>query len=342
LAETGAVLAKTGRAQYYPYTSKKGKIDIFDTRGLGDRTKPETANFQNAIDEVKAVVEKDYPDIILFLCRAKDVDSYIDIDVKNMAEIQKYIYNKHKVDVTIIGVVTNVDELEPKRVEPPYYDNPKKKENIEIAVNAVKNALASVLLNNVSVVPTSAYAEYDDQNTIQYHNYWNINVLIDCISEALPESTKLEFVRLMPHNTSEQTKLANILISIASTITGVLGAAPIPVPDIVPITATQMVMIATIAYISGRELTYITALELTTALGINITTALLARLGVRQIIKLVPGGFVVSALIAASGTTILGQAAIQYFIEGKSTEEVKKYYDNGMRGKNDQSGEQTS
>jgi len=328
VADTGAVLSKTGRSQYYAYQSSRGKLDILDTRGLGDRTKPETANFQNAIDDIKASIETDYPDAILFLCRAKDVDSNIDVDIKNVLEIHSHIANKHKFNAPVVGVITSVDELDPKRIEPPY-DDQRKRTNIDTAVNAVENALVSAGLDLIKVIPTSAYAEYDevDKNKVAYQNYWNIDALLTYLIEVLPNSTHLELARLAKIR-SLQVTLARTIMGATATITGTIAIVPIALADIIPITTAQVGMIIGIAYISGRELSQKSAMEFLSALGINVGAGMVLREAARALVKYVfpGGGLAVSAAVAAAGTLALGEAAIRYFIEGKSIEEAKETF----------------
>ena len=328
VADTGAVLSKTGRSQYYAYQSSRGKLDILDTRGLGDRTKPETANFQNAIDDIKASIETDYPDAILFLCRAKDVDSNIDVDIKNVLEIHSHIANKHKFNAPVVGVITSVDELDPKRIEPPY-DDQRKRTNIDTAVKAVENALVSAGLDLIKVIPTSAYAEYDevDKNKVAYQNYWNIDALLTYLIEVLPNSTHLELARLAKIR-SLQVTLARTIMGATATITGTIAIVPIALADIIPITTAQVGMIIGIAYISGRELSQKSAMEFLSALGINVGAGMVLREAARALVKYVfpGGGLAVSAAVAAAGTLALGEAAIRYFIEGKSIEEAKETF----------------
>ncbi|HEX2999735.1 MAG TPA: GTPase, partial [Armatimonadota bacterium] len=76
VAETGAVLSQTGTAQWRVYTGVHGQMHILDTRGIGDRSRPESANFADAIEEIKAEIDKECPDTILFLCKAKEVDAH--------------------------------------------------------------------------------------------------------------------------------------------------------------------------------------------------------------------------------------------------------------------------
>ena len=142
MAAVGSVLSETGRPTWYSYAGPRGEMKILDTRGLGDRTRPEAANFQDALDEIRAGLVDEWPDAILFLCKAKDVDSHIAQDVANIEAVRAFIAEKHRYQAPVVAVVTQVDELDPKRVEPPY-ENETKRRNIETAVRAIEEALPS-------------------------------------------------------------------------------------------------------------------------------------------------------------------------------------------------------
>src|SRR6476469_8070151 len=160
VAAVGSVLSETGRPTWYSYQGPRGEMKILDTRGLGDRTRPEAANFQDALDEVRAVLVEEWPDAILFLCKAKDVDSHIAQDVANIEAVRAFIAEKHRYEAPVVAVVTQVDELDPKRVEPPY-ENETKRRNIETAVRAIQEALTERGIALARVIPVSTYAEYE-------------------------------------------------------------------------------------------------------------------------------------------------------------------------------------
>lgn len=127
VAAVGSVLSETGKATWHTFENKKGAIRILDTRGIGDRTKPESSNFECAIDEIKHNIEHECPDAILFLCKAKEVDAHIAEDVRNVTEIRKFVTDQHNYELPLAAVVTQIDELDPKRIEPPYDNDQKKK-----------------------------------------------------------------------------------------------------------------------------------------------------------------------------------------------------------------------
>lgn len=335
VAATGAVRSQTGAPTWYSVRTENGELRILDTRGLGDRTRPESANFADCLDEIKAAVESASPDVILFLCKAKDVDSRIADDMANVAEIRSYVRRLHAYELPVAGVVTQVDELDPKRVEPPY-QNAEKQRHIQSAVETMRDACGASQVGLMQVIPVSAYAEYED-GKCAYNNFWNVDVLVKYLVEVLPQEAQLQMARMTAVR-SVQVSLARTVVGLTAAICGAIAATPIPVGDIVPITAAQIGMIVTIGYIAGRELTYDSAKEFLVAIGVNIGAAFVLREAARALVKFVfpGGGLLISAGVAAAGTWAIGEAAIAYFIEGKSIEEAKQPFDETRKKKTEE------
>ena len=325
MAAVGSVLSETGSPTWYSYSGPRGDMKILDTRGLGDRTRPEAANFQDALDEIRSGLVDEWPDAILFLCKAKDVDSHIAQDVANIEAVRAFIAEEHRYEAPVVAVVTQVDELDPKRVEPPY-ENETKRRNIETAVRAIQEALAERGIALARVIPVSTYAEYDGDRRV-YDNYWNIEELVDYLVEVLPRSAQVQMARLAQLRVVQQ-KLARKMTAAASAVAGAIAAAPIPVADILPITALQIGLISGIAYVSGREMSKKAAREFLVALGANVGVAFALREGARALAKVVfpGGGSAISAGVAFAGTWGLGEAAIAYFIEKRPIEEARERF----------------
>lgn len=322
VAEVGSVYSQTGEPKWYDATTSRGKLRVLDTRGLGDRTKPESANFDDALDEIKASINQELPDVILFLCKAKDADARISEDISNVHEIVNYIRSVHSYDIPIAAIVTQVDELDPKRIEPPF-ENETKQKNIRSAVSAIQTAFEQSKIDLLRVIPVSAYSEFNE-NQLMFSSYWNIDKVVGYLSEVLPEETKLILARVARIQAA-QIKVARAIIGSVSAVCAAIAATPIPIADIVPITSAQIGMIIGIAYIGGREMSYDSAKEFLVALGINVGAAFVLREAARALIKFVfpGGGSVISAGVAVAGTWGIGEAAIAYYIEGASIEEAR-------------------
>ncbi|HET9209936.1 MAG TPA: GTPase [Thermoanaerobaculia bacterium] len=332
VAAVGSVLSETGRPTWYSYRGPRGEMKILDTRGLGDRTRPEAANFQDSLDEIRAVLVEEWPDAILFLCKAKDVDSHIAQDVANIEAVRAFIAEKHRYRAPVVAVVTQVDELDPKRVEPPY-ENEIKRRNIDTAVRTIQEALAERGIELARVIPVSTYAEYEGERRI-YDNYWNVEELVDYLVDVLPRSAQVQMARLSQLQ-AVQRKLARKMTAAAAAVAGGIAAAPIPIADILPLTALQIGLITGIAYLSGREMSKAAAREFLAALGANVGAAFALREGARALAKFVfPGaGSAVSAGVAFAGTWGIGEAAIAYFIEKRPIAEARERFRRKRREK---------
>lgn len=322
VTSVGSVFSETGKARWHTYKNEKGEIQLLDTRGIGDETKPESANFENAIEDIKDSIKQNCPDSILFLCKAKEIDGHISHDIKNLKEIIEYILETHKYEIPIVSVITQIDELDPKRIEPPY-DNIEKQKNIKKAVSGVEKKLLQFEIKTARTFPISAYAEYEGEKII-YNNYYNIENIIEYLLDVLPKCAKIQLARISTIK-NFQEKCARIVIASTSTICAGIAATPIPVADLIPITTAQIGMIASIAWISGRELTKEAAAEFLAGLGLNIGAAFTVREAARALIKLIPGyGNAISSGFAIAATWSIGEAAIAYYINKNSTNESEK------------------
>ncbi|HEY0556865.1 MAG TPA: GTPase, partial [Thermoanaerobaculia bacterium] len=309
MAAVGSVLSETGTPTWYSYAGRRGEMKILDTRGLGDRTRPESANFKDALDEIRAALTVEWPDAILFLCKAKEIDAHIAQDLDNVEAVRAFIAAKHRYEAPVVGVVTQVDELDPKRVEPPY-ENATKQRNIETAVKAIQEALAERGIALARVIPVSTYAEYEagtEDGRRVYDNYWHVEELVDYLVEVMPRSAQVQMARLAQLR-AVQRKLARKMTAAAAAVAAGIAAVPIPLADILPITALQIGLVAGIGYLSGREMSRRTAREFLVALGANVGAAFALREGARALAKFVfPGaGSAISAGVAFAGTWALG------------------------------------
>lgn len=326
-AEIGDVKARTGAGKWHRYQSDAGALEILDTRGLGEADDPEEAfSKDTAFEEVQASIKEKCPDAILFLSKAKEVSSRIDEDLLQLLELKKTIQEVHEFDVPIIGVVTQVDELSPKSADKPPFDHPVKQENIQEAIQVLEEKLREAVSNPVQVIPVSAYMEFD-HDEIAYDIRWNIDRLLDYLIEQLPNEAQMVLAKLSKIK-SVQKKVARRLGKSIAGITGAIGASPIPGPDLPIITGLQTTMIASIALISGQKLGKKSVIEFMGALGLNVATGIVLRQIARQLVKFIPvAGSVISGAIATAGTYALCEAAIAYFIDGKSMKQVKETFD---------------
>lgn len=330
-AEVGDYKSQTGSGKWYVFENELGAIEILDTRGLGESHRPEeTAMMKNPIEEVKQSIQTKCPDVILFLCKAKEVGSRIDEDLQQLLQLKNDIFDMHTYEVPIVGIVTQVDELAPASNSEPPYEHPKKQENISATVNLLDEKIREVITTPVTVIPISAYVEYEN-GEITYDRRWNIDVLIDYLLTELPKEAQVILAKLSKVK-SVQKKLARNIGKSVMTVTGLVGATPVPVADMPIITGLQLSMIGTIAMISGKKLNRKTIVQFVGAMGVNVGVGVALREVSRHLVKVFPGaGSFISASIASAGTYALCEAAIAYFIDHKSEAEAKKVYEEQLK-----------
>lgn len=330
VAEVGAVEAQTGEPQWYEFERNGKRIEILDTRGILEGGKPKeedtASNPQESI--IKAVREKS-PDIILFLCKAKEVDAAINESLDVFEQIIKQIKSIHNYDPPIIGVLTQCDELDPPDIRKLPTDDEEKNHNIEKAVKVLQRHFESRQQMNdnfVKVIPTAGFVRYRNDGTADPNRdyRWNIDRLAELLVEELPNGPAIEFARLARLR-KFQKQIANKVVNLCTFTTGIIGGVSLPGSDFPILIGIQSAMVVVIGFISGRDLSLQAATEFLTALGINVGTGFVLREVARSVVKLIPGfGNVVSAGVAGTGTKIFGQAAIAYFIDGTPITVVKE------------------
>src|SRR5690625_299309 len=326
-AEVGDYKSQTGEGQWYLFENELGGIDILDTRGLGEAHTPdETVVASNPLDEIKHALKEKCPDVILFLCKAKEVGARIDEDLEQLLHLKQEIAAIHSYELPIVGIVTQVDELAPVSVSEPPFANDTKQKNIQATVQMIEEKIKTAISTPVNVIPMSAYVEYDENGKISYDRRWNVDILLDYLITELPEEAQVILAKISKV-TSVQKKLARNVGKSVIGITGLVGASPIPLADMPVITGLQVSMIGTIAMISGVSLNRKTMMQFLGAMGVNVGVGFALRTISRQLVKLFPGaGSVISGTIASAGTYALCEAAIAYFIDQKSQEEAKDVY----------------
>ncbi len=324
VAQTGPVKAQTGRSKWYNYKGKNGELAILDTRGLGEGSKPtEGSQYNSPKEETKAAIVEQCPDALIFLHRAAEVDARIDEDVKDFKELKSFVLDKHSYDPPVLGVITQVDTLAPPDVAEPPYDDPVKQKNIKEATDFLSEILKRSFEDIIDVIPTSAYMRFSNGDIV-HDRRWNIDVLVENLGEKIPKDSMLQLARISQMK-SLQKRIARRVTRMAAGLAGAVGAQPIPFADMPIITGIQIGMVMSIGYISGREMNRRTAKEFFAAMGVNVGAGVGLRESARALLKLVPGpGNVLSGVIAAAATLVIGEAAIAYFIEGLSYKKAKR------------------
>ena len=313
VAEISDTKPETGTAtwkEYYHHGTEL--LKILDTRGLQESEDPRQTDSANTpYESLIAALRKDCPDVVLFLCKASEVYSASNKDLDECEQIVEYIKQKYRRNLPIIGVLTKCDELSPPMISLPT-NNERKNRNIEECVQSFYAYLKEreKLRDCVkSVVPTVAYAEYEEgENGLVFpdEDYrWNIDQLVEKMISCTPKETRGSLAR-MAHLSGFQRTVARTIVTSCSIICGVVAANPIPGLGIPTVAGIQSFMVSYIAWIAGREFS---------AEAISEFVAVAGTFGVTDIaLKFIPGfGSLLSAGINGTATQFLGETAINYF-----------------------------
>jgi uncharacterized protein (DUF697 family) len=205
-----------------------------------------------------------------------------------------------------------------------------KLEHVTLAEHAVSRKLdtrSALRDRRVATVGISAYMSWRADGTLRADERWHIDELAVAIFRNLPDAGRAELARATRAR-AVQDELASTLTKSTAAVCAAIAAAPIPVADIVPLTALQAGLVAGIAWIGGRSLDRRGSGEFMAGLGANVGIAFGLREAVRAIMKVIApgGGPIISATIAFSGTMAIGTAARAYFIRGASLEDARRIF----------------
>jgi uncharacterized protein (DUF697 family)/GTPase Era involved in 16S rRNA processing len=348
LAGVGHVDRGTLEPRWYSYKSDRGELEVLDTRGIGEALRAGEPNARDAaLSSVLSECHKEPPDAVLFLIKAKEIESRTDEDVDDLARISDAIQRSHGTKLPLIGVANQCDELSPRGV---HLHQPDTSERYKAKLDAVRvvehkltervRAHPSLSQQMVVSLGVVAYKEWGPTGEVVDDPRWRIDDLVQYIFQELPAQAQVELARVSRVQ-KLQGQLAKKIVHATAAASAAVAAMPLPVADIAPITALQLSMITAIGYIGGRELSTKAAAELLAALGVNVGAGYVFREIARALVKWVfpGGGSAVSTAVAYAGTYGLGSAAIAYFIEGKSLAEAKDTYGRA-RKRGEQSAEQ--
>lgn len=335
VAGVGDVGIGTLSPRWYNYASDRGSLDVLDTRGIGEASETgEPGVRPTAMAAIVQACREKPPDTILFLIKAKEIESRIDEDIADLAAVSDALRKHHGGPLPVIGIVNQCDELSPPTVRldtaEPSPRQQQKLESVQIVERKLGErirahaALSDQLVNVVGVV---SYAEWNADGQLVDDLRWRVLDLVRYIFQELPAQAKVEMARISRVH-KLQRDLSFRIVHAAAAASSAVAAVPLPVADIAPLTTLQVGMVTAIAYIGGRDLSPKAAGEFLVALGVNVGAGFVFREIARGLIKWAfpAGGSLISAAVAYAATVGLGAAAIAYFIEGKSVDEARSEY----------------
>lgn len=318
------------------------RMEILDTRGIAESSQLDSR--QSAEDRLLKGISEFSPDAAILVLSCVHRDSVND-DADFLKEVIKK-YEKTNAALPVIVVCTRADGVPPYEV--PY--KPKKFDNIARIVENYKKVLTNHGLKIFEILAVSSYIEWktvdgrevyaEEINSMSKEEIselqigvdgtYNIKELFDTLDRAIVDfRAKINLrmaVQLDEFAKRFARQIANIIASIGSSV----SLTPIPCSDIYILLALQALLVMIIAGLSGRDINMKTAGEFVISLLGLGGTGVGFRLAAQQFSKLIPaGGVAISAVLSWTGTKLVGEAAIAYYIEQKSKEETKAQFNRG-------------
>ena len=337
VAELGHVTAQTGRGRWYDYEREGGAMSILDTRGMQEGSTPaEADSARTALESIAVELGRKAPDLVVFIAKATEVDAAIDADLDALGRVYDEIFRVHRAHPPLVAVATHCDLLEPKSVRlhdagrEPRDDVDEKMRHVTLAEHALTRVIDSrppLMQQRVATVGVSSYMSWRADGSLRADERWRIDDLALTLFRHLPDAGRAELARVTRAR-QVQEELAMTMTKATAAVCAAIAAAPIPVADILPLTAMQTGLVASIAWIAGRSVDKRGATEFLASVGANVGVAFGLREAVRALVKIIApgGGTVVSAAIAFAGTMAIGAAASGYFIRGASLEDARKMF----------------
>ncbi|HEY5535049.1 MAG TPA: GTPase [Ignavibacteria bacterium] len=333
----GKYLAKASDIEFgtlkgEPYSYKflgKTIFEVVDTRGVGDMSEGK----YSSSDVLKDTINKFSPDAILFLLKGDD-RAFQDEEMKELKDsINCFDYIIKETKVPIIVIVNQVDKIDPSdEIDPAKYPQ-QKLDNINSKISLLNSFFKQNEINIIDIIPTSSFVRWNcDPDEVAIEKWselkiikdyrYNINKLLDVIENNIDLKARL---MLMLYSRADKVVryVSTQLCKAFTAVSYVIGLEPIPLADIFILTPLQIILIMLIAFLSGRELNFKSASEFLVSSGINVGFAYGLREAARAIIKLFIGpGELISASLAAAGTYSIGKAAIAYYLQGISKDDL--------------------
>lgn len=331
LAKTSPINVGTTVYEIYNYKANGEVVfEIIDTRGIKESLQ---SNNTSAEEDLKEVLEEFEPDAFLYLTNGAD-RSTLGEDSVYLKEVYEYLDLK----VPVVTLITRIDDVDPSRIKEPEYYTEKKKENIKNKEDQVRKVLEEVGINDSFIIAISSYIEWSHEEpeslnkeeqsklTIEFDGRYNIDKLLSFLEENMDFRAAV-FLMLTQKIDTAIKKIANRMVKSFSATSATVAVTPIPLSDIIVLIPIQILEVTIIAYLNGVQLSPKAAREFITAVGgvaaLGVGLRFVAQQGSKLLNLVVPtSGSVISSAIAYSGTYAIGQAAIAYYIDGKTTHEV--------------------
>lgn len=329
--------------EYYYKDGENTLMRILDTRGIAESYALDSK--VTAEDTIKDQVKKFSPDVCIFMLNASHRDD-VDSDVVFLKEISEDYKRHNGIDLPIVCVINKVDELAPSRFkDPKEYPNSKNKNISEVAkyygqIIEEENFQVKDIIATSSLIDWQLGEDFIDVSSINdlsqtdlenlemgFDGRYGIDKLIDSLEEVIIDNDALVGLKVACRMENILIDLSDKLIKIFSGFAATIALTPIPIADIYPLLALQLILVSLIAGLGGRDISLKNAKEFILSIGGVGVAGNIFRITAQQILKFIPtAGNAIGATIAAFGTKTIGEAAKNYYIEGIDLKKVKKTF----------------
>lgn len=269
-------------------------------------------------------------------------------DVEFMKKVSKDYEKTNSLKLPIVVVVNKCDEMAPSRFKLASEYPKNKIDKINEVVLYYKDIIVKNKLKIYDIIPVSSLIDWqtpdgmevsvEDIDNLPQHDIDNLQIafdgrykieeLLDILEEAIQDFEAQMGLRMAARLNDVVVRVAKQLNKIFTGISASVALTPIPTSDIYILLILQSIMVTLIASLSGRDVSIDTAKEFIFSIsGVGLVgygLRLAAQQGSKFINVICPGaGSTVSAAIASVGTNGIGKAAIAYYIEGNSIDDVK-------------------
>jgi predicted GTPase len=344
VADISDVESETKKFAAFDY-KKDGStvLSVIDSRGIGEA---DNIAGTKAEDFLLHALDDFTPDVLLFIIRCSSVD-YLDKDVVFVKNVCGAYEKKNKLKIPVLVVLNRADEMAPSQYKKASDYTPKKMKNIEDAVEYVRKIVIQQGLKYKNIVPISSYIDWGltdgelkrltnvqkEALEIEFDGRYNIEFLLQQIEDSIEDANARKGLMIAGRVQDVLLRVARKITNTVAGIAGFVGTTPLPVSDIIVLCTLQAVLVKIIAGIGGKKLDMESAGEFVVGLGgvavVGFAFRTIAQQAAKLLNALFPGaGSLSSGVIASTGTKLIGEAAIKYYINGLGMEEVRAEYEN--------------
>lgn len=320
-------------------------MEILDTRGIAES---ESLDSKISAEELLIDQINEFsPDVAIMMLNCTHRDDII-TDVEFMKKVGKDYEKTNSLKLPIVVVVNKCDEMAPSRFKLASEYPKNKIDKINEVVLYYKDIIVKNKLKIYDIIPVSSLIDWQtpdgmeisvedidnlpqrdiDNLQIAFDGRYRIEELLDILEEAIQDFEAQMGLRMAARLNDVVVRVAKQVNKIFTGISATVALTPIPTSDIYILLILQSIMVTLIASLSGRDVSIDTAKEFIFSIsGVGLVgygLRLAAQQGSKFINAICPGaGSSVSAAIASIGTNSIGKAAIAYYIEGNSIDDVK-------------------